>query len=521
MTARRLMTSGRRGEAGRTRGTPRVLVGAAISLMLAAGAWADDLGREISGVLTRAKLGTARVGISIVDVQSGATLAEMRSGEGFIPASNMKLLTSGAALRTLGADYEFHTRLVQVGNALVVEGSGDPAFGDPELLKDMGMGSGEFITKLVEAVSNTVGAGVGGEVAPSFREVIVDDRVFDRQAVHPTWPADQLNRWYCAQVSGLTFHANVLWLYAWPAAKEGEQPRLKTEPSAPWLEITNRARTVRTQTTTLWADRERGTNRFNVHGALRGALEEPIEVCLDQPAGVFGRLLAEKLGAAGLGKPVWRMAGLDEQIGTERKVLAVVQTPISQVLERCNGDSHNLYAEALIKLIGHQITQQPGSWTNGAAVIRMQLRDKVGPSAAAAVNIADGSGMSRDNKVTPGVLSAWLASMSQDAAVADSFIESIPVAGEEGSVKKRFRNSKLANEVRAKSGYINGVRCLSGYVTDTASGRQIAFSILVNEIPANVSGQRVKEFHEDVVELIDKRLSEKVRAAGEREAVGG
>jgi D-alanyl-D-alanine carboxypeptidase/D-alanyl-D-alanine-endopeptidase (penicillin-binding protein 4) len=190
----------------------------------------------------------------------------------------------------------------------------------------------------------------------------------------------------------------------------------------------------------------------------------------------------------------------------------VVRTPIAAVLARCNGDSHNLYAECLCKAAGHAATSQPGSWSNGAAVVRMQLRERLGPEAAAAVLIADGSGMSRSNHVTPGVLARWLASFSTDPRCGPAFVESLPRAGQEGSLIHRFEHKPLVNEVRAKSGFVNGVRCLSGYVTHVASGRRVAFSILVNDIPAKVAASTVKEFHEEVVQAIDQWLTR--QAAG-------
>jgi D-alanyl-D-alanine carboxypeptidase/D-alanyl-D-alanine-endopeptidase (penicillin-binding protein 4) len=159
------------------------------------------------------------------------------------------------------------------------------------------------------------------------------------------------------------------------------------------------------------------------------------------------------------------------------------------------------------------MTNQPGSWANGAAVIRMQLRERIGPEAAASVTVSDGSGLSRDNIITPSVMTSWLAALSRDSRIAPAFIASVPLAKEEGNMVKRFRGRKLLNEVRCKSGYINGVRTLSGYVIHPGTGRLVAFSILVNDIPPSVPGSRVKEFHEDIVVEIDQWLAAQTRTA--------
>jgi Na+/proline symporter len=94
------------------------------------------------------------------------------------------------------------------------------------------------------------------------------------------------------------------------------------------------------------------------------------------------------------------------------KVLAVIKTPISAVLERCNVDSDNLYAESLLKSAGNKVTGQPGSWSNGAAVVRMQVKERLGADQAALLVMSDGSGLSRNNRVSPEMLARWLANMA-------------------------------------------------------------------------------------------------------------
>ncbi len=490
----------------------RAVVAAAAVVLAAIAAVSPALAQTLSDaevleVLGRAKLGASRVGVSVVDLSGGRELVAIRKDEAFIPASNMKLLTSGTAAAVLGPEFEFRTTLWQSGDRLIVEGSGDPAFADPALLDEMGQDVDAFLDRLAEAVKSGWDMGAG-----PIREVVVDDRVLDREYVHPTWPADQLRLWYCAEVGGLNFFANVVRLYARPGEQEGMSPSVRLEPSAPWLAVENRARTAKkNESTTLDLSRVGQNNTFVLRGAIRSALVRPIEATTHESSLLFARLLADRLGTAvgRGGTPAWRLAGAEEDLGDAgaRRALAVVRTPLSVVLARCNMDSHNLYAEALIKRVGHEVTRQPGSWANGAAVVRMQLRERVGPEAAAAVSVADGSGLSRGNLITPGVMTAWLGALSRDTRVAPVFIASIPEAGVEGNMAKRFRGRELTNEVRCKSGYINGVRTLSGYVINRETGRMAAFSILVNDTPGNVPGARVREFHEDVVELVDKWMT--------------
>jgi D-alanyl-D-alanine carboxypeptidase/D-alanyl-D-alanine-endopeptidase (penicillin-binding protein 4) len=150
----------------------------------------------------------------------------------------------------------------------------------------------------------------------------------------------------------------------------------------------------------------------------------------------------------------------------------------------------------------------------------MIVKDRIGANYAASLTMSDGSGLSRGNRVTPQLMARWVADIASDARVGEMFIRSMAVAKEEGTVKNRFKGKKLNNEVRAKSGYIREVRTLSGLVseipgddsliTGSASPRRLAFSILVNDIPAGADA-RAKEFHENVVESIDEYLTERAR----------
>src|SRR5690348_9356980 len=109
---------------------------AAACLVVATGlARAQDLQRTVENLANAAKIGEARVGVQIVDLSSGEVLAGLRAGEGFIPASNMKLLTSGAAMVVLPQDFTFRTEFQVAGTTLIVKGSGDPGLGDPALLE--------------------------------------------------------------------------------------------------------------------------------------------------------------------------------------------------------------------------------------------------------------------------------------------------------------------------------------------------------------------------------------------------
>jgi len=485
----------------------RVSTALAIALALCwpltAPAQVRDLTNEIEALLSGASVGRATVGVQVVDLETRRTLASINAERKFIPASNMKLLTAGAALAVLGPDFHFRTELRREGNTLIVRGSGDPAFADPTLLEEMGLDVEGFFDIWIDAVRQRSEAPV--------EEIVVDDRIFDDQWAHPTWPRDQLNRWYCAEVSGLNFHTNVVQVYAEPSGA-GLAPRLKLMPDAPWLRVRNLGRSVKSGANTLWVSRVLTSNEMTLHGNVRWATRAPVDVAVHDNSMIFGRLLRDRLQRAGLGEPSVRRAEPNEDL-PPGELVAVVQTPMEVVLRRSNVDSYNLYAEALLKRLGHEVTGQPGSWANGAAVMRMVAGRILGPQAAGSLTIADGSGMSRDNQVTPALMAAWLEAIHLDDALREPFTESLALGGEEGTLRSRFGEVEVDAEVRAKSGYLNGVSNLSGYVTDPNTGRRVAFSVLVNDIPSSLPVRRVKRFHEQVVDVIDDWLAEQTGAA--------
>jgi serine-type D-Ala-D-Ala carboxypeptidase/endopeptidase (penicillin-binding protein 4) len=493
---------------------------AALSLLVSS-THAQELNPRIESIINSAKIGQATVGVNIVDLSTGRTLADIRSDQAFIPASNQKLLTSGAALLVLSPDFVFRTEILADGSTLILRGSGDPAFADPSLLARMSpkLSVDALVTTLVAAIAK---AGI-----TEVTQIVADDRIFDRDHIHASWPKDQLERWYCAPVSGLNFHTNVVSIFPTRSPDgDGRPPVFTVEPSAPWIDIENKARTVPQGRNSVWLSRDPVGRRYAMYGEVAMTSRVPIEVTVFDPALLFAQLIAAELPRAGVsvnrvtpldGSRRLSGAELDRVLAAARladenerldgRVLAVVTTHVRDILERCNNDSQNLYAEALIKRIGHEVTGEPGSWANGSSVIRMMISQDpdLGPRYAASTVIADGSGMSRENRVAPRTFTKWLARLEREAGFSHLFIESLASPGD-GTLRRRFADAKLKGELRAKSGKISGVRCLSGYLTDPATNRRVAFSIMVNDLKEGDAALQALRLHEDIVVTIDQWL---------------
>lgn len=492
----------------------------AIVCLASAASYAQSFGEDIERFLQASRLPReVRLGVAIVDVETGHVLGASRMDESFIPASNQKLLTSGAALLTLGPDFVFRTEVALDGDRIILRGSGDPSLGDPELLSRLQP------RRTVGDVLDAMAAAVARAGPRNIREIVVDDRVFDRQWVHPQWLREHLTQLYAAPVSGLNFHRNIITLYLSPSPEgAGAPPRVRRQPDADWIEVdTSRARTAREGANDAYAVRL-APNRFQLTGQVR--TEQAVSHPVDQPALLLGRLLAARVRASGIAvdgalprqpgqEPGGvRLADLRETLppGT---TIALITTALADVLKRCNADSDNLCAEALLKRMAHQVTGEPGTWESGAAVMRMILSERLGPEAASSTTIVDGSGLARENALTPATLARWLVSLARDSRVGPAFIASLASPGE-GTLRARFNDYRLRGQVSAKSGYLKGVRALSGYVT-SESGRRIAFVILFNDLQPGHHAAAIK-FTNDLVAAIDRRIAP---AAQEQAKVGG
>ncbi len=458
-----------------------------------------DVGNQVHAVVRAANLRQTKFSLSAMDIQTGQTLIQIHANEPMVPASNMKLLTTAAALDHLGPDFMFKTSLEiipssdQAGTSLLIRGDGDPSLGDPILLEEHGMVVDQLLDRWVDAVQKAN--------LPHVDQLIVDDRIFDRQWVHPSWPKDQLNRWYCAQVAGLNFHNNCLDIYPSPT-RLGDAPLLRVSPPAPFLRLSNRAVTGKSDS--FWVSRQLGTNELVFRGKVKHARIKPVSVALDNPPLFFAQLLRERLSARGITvNQIYQPQQAD--IFPPGQSILLVQTTLPVILARCNKDSQNLFAEALLKRMGHQVTGSPGSWDTGRAAMRLFLHKHLG-TRSAGIQIDDGSGMSRKNKVSAKAMTDLLTAIYRDPRLGQTYFQSLSIGGQDGTLRKRFSSKTFKGTVHGKSGYIRGVSTLSGYLVN-ANGRAIAFSFLFNDFKAPIYVHQIKALQDKLVSLLDKEAA--------------
>jgi D-alanyl-D-alanine carboxypeptidase/D-alanyl-D-alanine-endopeptidase (penicillin-binding protein 4) len=455
---------------------------------------------EIHAVLQDKLLHRATVGIEVVRLTSTAEhshpIFRFNEDTTLIPASNLKLATTSAALDALGPDFKFRTLLVRVDNDLVIIGDGDPTFGDVEFLKRAGWDVTTVFKNWAQQLVKLQ--------ASSVHDIVVDDSVFEEASLHPNWPANQIDKRYVAEVGGLNLNVNCVDLTINPTAP-GELVQYALDPPTQYLTINNQCRTGQENAVVL--SRDPGTNNVLLHGETPPRGVALVSETVHDPSLFAATVFAETLQNAGI-----KITGTVRRDRTIRQrhdagslrwtELAIHETPLTIALARANKDSMNVYAESLCKRLGYATSHQSGSWANGTAAVGAFLR-KAGASPDQ-FHLDDGSGLSKLNNISPETICRLL-TYDFLSPNRQTLMSSLAVAGIDGTLDDRFRGSDIRGRLFGKSGFVEGVSSLSGYL-DARDGQWYAFSILMNGIP-HLSNSEVKLLQERIVKAVDNSTS--------------
>jgi serine-type D-Ala-D-Ala carboxypeptidase/endopeptidase (penicillin-binding protein 4) len=458
----------------------KLLIGVGFVLCLGHVANAD-LAERIDGIIGPSLAKRVQFSIHVVDAASDQTLYDHDANELMIPASNMKIITTAAAMRYLGPDYQFKTKVGLLGNALVVIGSGDPLLGDEKTDAKHGRKPGWIFEDIANALKTK---GIG-----TIEDIIVDSSVFDDQPVHPSWLAKDLNKWYACEICGLNFNDNCVQI---TTKNVDGKIEVFVEPQTAFVTLTNKVEAISTGTGAVGTYRNRQPNDLTVFGKCRGTIG-PFDVAIERPAAFFGFVLFERLVRAGIdvkGRLVEK--ALDDY--NDVRPLTQFSTPLADCLARCNKNSLGLAAESLFKKIAAQSNPngKNGSWEKGRALVGKFLAD-LGLDESQ-YYIDDGSGLSRQNELTAYAITTVLLHIYKGPNW-EFYRNSLAVGGVDGTIEKYFKDPKYQGKILGKTGSISGVKSFSG-ICSTADG-DVIFSILSN----NTNGE-TRMVINDVAEAI-------------------
>ncbi|WP_243354547.1 D-alanyl-D-alanine carboxypeptidase/D-alanyl-D-alanine endopeptidase [Bacillus litorisediminis] len=435
------------------------------------------------------KLRGAIAGVSIRSRETGEILYEHLSDIRLRPASNLKLFTAAAALSILGEDYTFETDVLTDGDLegealkgnLYLRGKGDPTL----LPEDLDM----FAKTLREQGIRKI-----------HGDLIGDDTWYDhiRYSVDLTWTDETF--YYGAQVSALTVSPSEDYdtgtvLVTIKPGKIGEQPTLSLYPDTDYVKIVNQTVTVAAGSdaeTDIEPERQHGGNTIYIKGTIpNNVSEEKIWVAVWEPTDYALALFKQSLEKHGIVLEGEVKAGKTPE--RARVLTNHTSIPLKQLLVPFMKLSNNGHGELLVKEMGKVIYGE-GSWAKGLQVLVEELK-KLGVDISTLV-LRDGSGISHVNLIPAHEVSQLLFSV-QSQSWFPAFLESLPIGGEKermvgGTLRERMDGPELQGRIRAKTGTIETVSSLSGYL-DTKSGQPLIFSIILNNLLDSDWGKMVED----------------------------
>jgi D-alanyl-D-alanine carboxypeptidase/D-alanyl-D-alanine-endopeptidase (penicillin-binding protein 4) len=463
----------------------------------------DELTRELQRIIDGTRWSSARWSVLAVSLDTGDTLFARDPGASLAPASNVKLLTTAAALHHLGATYRFRTFLLADGPVengvlrgdLVLYGTGDPA------LSDRFFGSRTAVFERLSAVLRDAG------VRRIEGDVVGDATLLPGPLLGTGWDPDDLNEWFAAPASALSFNENVVTLRV-EAQRTGQPPLVHTLPEGAELPIANEATTVAGRSRVGMAIlREDPLDSMRVAGEIRqGGRDVWRRMTVSDPpsyaASVFRSVLeADSIQVRGriraavdptrgvLPQDALWAPGMVTADNQPPEILAIHDSPpLHELLAVVNKESHNLYAELVLKTLG-RVVAGDGTYRGGVGVVEEFLRSEVGVNPEE-LSLADGSGLSSDNRASARVFVQTLEHMARSSAW-PVFWETLPEAGNPRELRRMYR-TPAARNLRAKTGTIEGVSALSGLVR-SGNGERILFSILSNDVPSTSAAKRVED----------------------------
>ncbi|MHB0936947.1 MAG: D-alanyl-D-alanine carboxypeptidase/D-alanyl-D-alanine endopeptidase [Armatimonadota bacterium] len=429
-----------------------------------------DLAATLNTRLADRTLKDATIGVFIQSLDTGDIWYERNANTPFIPASNAKIITAMLALEYLKPEYHFTTRLLTRGTRadgvldgdLYLQGGGDPSLKSADL----------------QTMARLLVAGDEERGIPPLKKVtgrlVLDASFFpgNKPLLGKGWEKGDLTWYYATPASALSCNRNAVKITV-RGGKAGTKAAVTLDPPTGILTIINQAVTS-SKVRTGSVDMSRSGSVVRITGRVAPGAELSEEVSVPDPA----RYTAEQLRAAlkGLGVTIGEVA-----IGTSdpQNMQVLVEhnsAPLGELVAGMMKDSDNMYAEqfywtllalySLEKPLDERYMALMGDFLNHSGLICWGMK------------LADGSGLSRLNKITPSTVARFLAYMVSTSNF-EPFYQALPIAGEDGTLKKRMRETAAAGNARAKTGTMRSVSSLSGYVT-TASGERLIFSIMCN-----------------------------------------
>lgn len=452
-------------------------------------------------------LRNATVGFYAIDLNTNEIIADLNSNLSMKPASTMKLITTAAALETLGADFRFQTKLAYTGKIdtahnilhgnVIIIGGGDPSLGSKYFSSTA---DADFIHKWIVAIKKLGIDSIDGNI-------ISDASKYSQDMVPPTWSWEDIGNYFGAGACGLTCFDNLYTLYYNTSSYVGGKTYItKIEPEIPGLIIENTVTSANSNSDNSYIYGAPYTYNRTIRGELpKGKTDYKVKGSMPDPALFLAQELKRNLIGEGLGVngEATTLRILNDSIQSfDYKIITITLSPnLSDIVSILNTKSINLFAEHLLietalKISGVNDTKSSADVIEGFWGLKGM--DTSGMS------MNDGSGLSYYNYINPKQLVFVLNYMCNNSKNFDVYYSSLPISGQTGTLRSVCVNTIADGKIHAKSGSIRKVRCYAGY-TVSNSGREIAFAMMLNNFNCSDSNAR-KKLEKLMIAMVDLNI---------------
>lgn len=435
----------------------------------------DDIGQKF--------VENASWGIVVQSLKNGETLVSVNPKKNLIPASNRKIFSSIFALDQLGADFTYVTQVFAKGvldsdsvftGDIIIRGAGDPTI------------SGRFYENKTTKILEDWADSVQRKGIKSIRGRIIgdDNGLMGDDVLGDYWESTEESYWYSAQISGLNFNDNCVDWYVKPT-RIGEPAKIILIPPTQYIKINNFVKTVSSKSEAVKVDavRRRAANEVDFIGSILTESDpQHGYVTVENPtrytAHVFSEILQSRnirVDSAAVDADDLVRYVYNETDSNMIRIARYVSPAMPELMKIINKNSHNLYAELLWRTVA--AVKDSSGTSKRALALEEKFLKSVGLNPDK-ISICDGSGYARGNLVSPQdivTLLTWVRKHKNWK----TFYESLPLAGEEGTVKSRMKGTLAEGNARAKTGYLDNVRTISGFVK-TRDGEELVYSVMCN-----------------------------------------
>ena len=478
--------------------------------------------KRVEAALSQAGAANGLWGILVSDAATGEVLYDLNSGDHFTPASNAKLFTTALALAALGPDYRVRTTIASSGTLdanglldgdLVLIGRGDANLSNRKFPYEKKVERDGPPEKVLAELADAVAARGVKEISG---DIIADDTLFQLERFPTGWTVDDILWPYGAAVSAIAVNDNVFALDVRPGALAGDPATTLVNPASDFYTIENLIRTgPRGSEQKLSVVREPGSRLIRVSGTMpAGGASHGLTIAIEEPAEYAANLLAHLLESRGIqvqgvARGLHAFDVNDPAISPSNHPAETIlaehaSLPLAEDIRLTNKNSENLHAELQLLLAAHE---KAGATNYEQAEKFASDFFTTAGIADGDVVLSDGSGLSRRDLVTPRAV-VQLLRYAASRPWGELYRSSLPVAGEDGTLTERMKNTSAAGRIFAKTGTFEHVNALSGYAI-TLSGMHLTFSILGNN--NNSSAQTV----DAVVDAIAVAMVEELGTAPE------